>query len=219
MPSMPFLPLFPYQIDWSADRSRFKIYLKSRQIGISFAEIQDIVEYQLTHKTPWYYLSISEDRAAEAIEYAEKFCRSLGVAVTRERGEMDFEGISYKHCTVTFPAGNRLIGLPANPRTARGASGNLTLDEFAWHHQATEIWTAVTAYQVWGYEIHVVSTANGQQGEYYRIWTNGGELHPDEIEAALRDGRQPIDDAWSRHLTDIFQAKDVGHPVDLDLCR
>ena len=213
-------PLFPYQIRWMMDTSRLKIYCKSRQIGITFIETLDIVQRCLSQKQKFYYLSVSEDRAAEAIEYAAMHCLAIGALGAKvTTGWVELEQVRFKHCTITFPNGSKIIGLPANARTARGASGNLVLDEFGHHIDAAAIWKAAHAIALWGYHIHVISTPNGQQGEYWSIWTDGGRVDCDAIEEGLRVGHDVVGDRWSRHWTDIHMAKRDGHPVDLDEAR
>jgi len=209
------LPLFVYQLAWLADLARLKIYDKARQIGITFVETLDLVQRCLAARQRWYYLSISEERAAEAIEYAAMHCKALGAAARVESGWLEIDGIRFARTTITFPNGSKIIGLPANARTARGASGNLVLDEFAHHIDAAEIWKAAHAIATWGYHIHVISTPNGQQGDYYRIWTHDRQHDPEDIAEAIEQGRDICQDGWSRHLTTIQQASADGHPVDL----
>jgi len=208
-----------YQARWIGDLSKFKIYDKTRQAGITFAETLDIVMRLSAAPTSWYYLSVSESRVQEAIEYANLHCLALGVAVERVEGWLKFEEIKFKHLTLEFPNGSRLIGLPANPRTARGVSGPLTLDEFAHHQQADAIWKAAQPIITWGYPLRVISTPDGKTGKFYDIWTHNQKYDADFIESELRSGNQPIADMWSRHFTDIYQAAEDGHPVNIDECK
>ena len=41
------------------------------------------------------------------------------------------------------PTCGRIIGLPADPQTARGFTGDVLLDEFAMHAFDREIWAAM----------------------------------------------------------------------------
>lgn len=215
----PVLPLFAYQQRWSDDACRVKICDKSRQIGISFVETLDIVRYLRAKKDRWYYLSISEDRSVEAIEYAIMHCLAMGEAAKLDDSMVSFEGVEYRRLRIKFPNGSQLIGLPANERTARGCSGNVTLDEFAHHIHAEQIWTAVFPVTTWGYRLHVISTPNGKQGKFYDLWTGNGKCDPEDIADGLAVGRDIVGDRWSRHLTTIAQAKEDGHPIDIEEAR
>lgn len=221
-PTPPIVQLIQAQIDWIEDHSLFKIYDKARQIGITWAEVLDIV-MQLAGcpGTPWFYLTLNEQRAAEAIGYAVAHCLAQGVHLTAKNLDVGFfEKTKYRQLTLTLPNGSKLVGLPANPTTARGVHGNVTLDEFGHQIHARKIFTAIApAATTWGYHLRIISTPNGRQGEYHSIWTANGKMEPEAIELELRAGRQPIADDWSRHLCDIFTAKTQGHPVDIERCR
>ncbi|MHC1760407.1 MAG: terminase family protein [Negativicutes bacterium] len=64
-----------------------------------------------------------------------------------------------------------MIGLPANPDTARGFSGNVVLDEFAFHRDSRKIWTALYPTITRGYKIRIISTPNGKSGKFYELWS------------------------------------------------
>lgn len=215
----PVLRAMSYQQAWMDDMTQFKVMTKSRQIGITFVETLSIVMRLLSVPQKWYYLSASEARSAEAMSYAAAHCLVLTAVMPDVKEEwLDLQGIRYKRLTITLPNGSQLIGLPANARTARGCSGNLTLDEFAWHIDAALIWQAVAAFSTWGYHIHIISTPNGQQGEFYRIWTSNEKWAVEDVEEQVRLCRQ-LGDEWSRHLVNVYDAKLAGHPVDIDKAR
>lgn len=229
---LPVLQFFPYQLRWIDDHERLKIVVKCRQTGLTFIETWDIISFLLCNPgQKWFYLSISEDRAASAIEYAQNHCDAIGIAFRHRDEQAEFADedgslFSYRQLSIAFPNGSQLVGLPANPRTARGCSGNVTLDEFAHHHDADRIWTAVSPIITWGYRLHVISTPNGMQGRFYRIWTSNERAHPDAIEAAIKGAGSKderlhvlkqlgIHDRWSRHFLDVYQAHAQGHPIDI----
>lgn len=208
------LSIFDYQNAWSDDFSQFKIIDKTRQAGITFIETLSIIQRLLRRRDRWYYLSVSEARSAEALQYAVAHCMVMGLALSHNALVSSFfEDTKFQQLTLTLPNGSKLIGLPANPRTARGIVGNLTLDEYAHHLNAKEIWKGVAPAATWGYSIHVISTPNGRQGDYYDIWTHNGEHEPERIEAELKAGRDPCSDNWSRHFVDVYRAIADGHPI------
>ena len=53
---------------------------------------------------------------------------------------VDEDGIKITQTIVTLPNGKRMIGRPSNPRTARGFSMCVRLDEFSMHLKQKEIW-------------------------------------------------------------------------------
>lgn len=210
--------LFGYQQDWINDRSIAKVFCKSRQTGITFAETLDIVQTLATHPNQyWYYLSLNEDRSKQAIEYAQKHCLVMGAAV-RSRTQF-FKDTSLLRRSIYFPNKSQLHGLPCNATTARGVTGSVTLDEFAHIKDAAAVWTALAPATTWGYPIRILTTPNGKQGQYYKIWTDNERKTVEEIEAALKDGGRIKGDVWSRHWCDVYKANAQGHPANIDHLR
>jgi len=200
------LELYGYQKKWVQDPSRFKLYEKSRQIGISFAAALELVLDCLEHKTTWVVLSRGERQSEEFMEHVKAHAGALKAAL--DLGDTPFwcenEKIEVKQLRVTFPNGSRIIGLPANPDTARGFSGNLVLDEFAFHKDARKIWKACfPIVSRAGRKLRVISTHNGKDSFFY------------ELASGSASGETP----WSKHRTDIYQAVADGCPQDIEELR
>ena len=58
-------------------------------------------------------------------------------------GTAFFNDTSLRQLEITLPNGVRIIGLPANPLTARGHTGDVFLDEFAMHAADDAIWASL----------------------------------------------------------------------------
>jgi phage FluMu gp28-like protein len=147
-----------------------------------------------------------------------------------------FEGADVKQLEVRFPNGSVIYGLPANPDTARGYTGNVTLDEFAFHADADKIYSALFPTITRGYALEVISTPNGTQGKFYELAKAAGLA-----EAGLDNGRKaeienrkssaggrvsaldfrvsPRRPTWSAHECDIYEAVRQGLKADLVLLR
>jgi len=190
------IQLLPYQQRWIDDKSRFKIANKARQIGYSFGSTYEVVEDCLLHRAKWFYLSTGERQAKEALETAATHARAFRAAVRLVAEDFHWEGERFSALMLEFPNGSKLTGLPANPRTARGSSGHLVLDEFAHHQDPRGIWRAIAPVITRGFRVLVLSTPNGRQGKFYELWAHGG---PD----------------WSRHQVDIYEAVRAGLKVDI----
>jgi phage FluMu gp28-like protein len=57
------IPLCPYQQDWIADRSRFKLAVKARRIGFTFASTLEIALDLVSRRTRWLIISRTQDAA------------------------------------------------------------------------------------------------------------------------------------------------------------
>ena len=195
----PAIPLYPYQQRWLADRSRMKFYLKSRQIGISFGgvSLEPVLEGIEVPNDKWVLLSAGDRQSGELIEQVQM--HSQAVNAGGEYFESDFRGNdgTYKQREVRLPNGTRIIGLPANPDTARGYPSHVCLDEFASHKNSKEIWAAIFPSISRGKKIRVVGTPKGKNNMFYRLATD-------------RSGM------WSKHRTDIYQAVAEGCPQNID---
>src|SRR5690606_12070462 len=137
----PFDLLLPYQQAWVNDPARFKIWLKSRQIGGSLAAAFEIVADALETGGDWVILSAGERQALEFMAKVHQAASVFCDAISFETGKEFRPETKASQCR--FPNGARLIALPANASTARGYSANLVLDEFSFHEKPEEIWRAV----------------------------------------------------------------------------
>jgi phage FluMu gp28-like protein len=215
--SAPVIQYYPYQRDWLADDSRFKIGMFARQTGKTFTTcgeiVDDCVQAEIAgKKTRWVILSRGERQAKEAMDEAiipmvKAFWavyRTLlkGEAPTIEESEFrvtreDGTDAVYKQLDVIFPNGSKITALPANPDTARGYSANVLLDEFAFHKDSRKIWTALfPVISKNGLKLRVVSTPNGKGNKFYELMTGK-------------------DDGWSRYTVTIHQAVAMGCPRDI----
>ena len=234
----PVLNLLPYQRRWVEDDSTLKIAVKARQIGYSFAATLRAVFKCLERKTTWIFLSKGERQSRLLMEKVQDHIRSCGI-VAQRRGIDFFEGTSLKQLEVRFPNGSVIYGLPANPDTARGYSGHVTLDEFAFHADAAKIYAALFPTITRGYGLEVISTPNGTQGKFYELARAAGlteqvsgvrcqvpgdpRLRGDDSHSRGSgnppDTRHPAPGTWSPHYCDIYDAVRDGLQIDINLLR
>lgn len=193
------VPLYQYQKDWIADDSRFKIALKGRQTGFSFGVALEVVLDAVDHKTLWVLLSCGERQSKELMEKVQMHARAIGYVCEVTNSEFIIADNKYKMLELVLPNGSKIIALPANPDTARGFSGNVVLDEFAFHRDSRKIWTALYPTITRGYKIRVISTPNGKSGKYYDLWSG--------------------DNRWSKHKVNIYRAVADGLPVSIEELR
>ena len=218
----PVLNLLPYQRRWVEDDSLLKIAVKARQIGYSFAATLRAVFKCLERKTTWIFLSKGERQSRLLMEKVQDHVRTCGIVAQTQESNF-FEGTSLKQLEVRFPNGSVIYGLPANPDTARGYSGYVTLDEFAFHADAAKIYAALFPTITRGYGLEVISTPNGTQGKFYELAKVAGLVDeglaardsssalsfPRKRESTL-DPRLRGDDSHSRASGDL---PDTRHPA------
>ena len=168
----PPVSLLPYQEDMVRSGKRFHWNCWSRQSGKSFTSaLRRIVRGMKRHRTQ-VFLSASERQSQELMHKAKAHCRALNVAFTY-RENYAFGPLQIKQLEIVLPHGVRIIGLPANPHTARGYSGDVLLDEFAMHQHDREIWSAMFPTLLRGDgELDVSSTPRGCNNVFFELAQN-----------------------------------------------
>jgi len=149
------------------------------------------------HKTLWVCLSRGERQSKELISQARIHAKAIGVAVKELESTFRGEEAEYKMLEIRFPNGSRMLGLPANPDTARGWSGNILLDEFALHKDSRAIWRALFPTITRGYKIRIVSTPFGKKNKFYELCTEDNDYskHIVPITKAIEEGLVLKDEA------------------------
>ena len=160
----------------------------SRQIGKSYTYAAWAVDRLLRNPGRLVtVLSNSRENGAEFVAKAREVCEKLGQAVEIESNEAELDGegalpedVKYENMrfevrvTVEGKVG-RIKVLAANPRTARGFSGDLILDEFAFHEDSAAIWEAaepiVSSHP--DFLCRILSTGNGRRNMFYRLISEG----------------------------------------------
>jgi len=241
--------LRPYQIRWTNDQARFAIAVKSAQIGFSTATAAWAVRrcLRMPRRTV-VFLSRSERQSRELAEKAKQWLEGYHGVAAQYLPDRAFEGTSALQHEIRFPNGSRIIVLAANPDTARGYTGDVVLDEFAFHQDSQSIFTAVYRQVSLGYSMRVLSTPNGPQGKFYELAKSlnfdlgarpasqpvriGSDFGFSILDFGLKkqDGgassssliqnpKSKIQNPWSGHWVDIHLAVEEGCPLEVELVR
>jgi phage FluMu gp28-like protein len=194
---------FPYQIEWLLDLSDFSLILKSRQIGASHTLAAKAVLLALLGETTTV-ISVGQREADEVVNKAERHAYVLAGLGSHWARPGSKEGYR-KASELRFESSGRVIALPSTSG-GRGFTGNVLLDEFAYHGKsAEEVWDAAAAVTMHGGRLCVVSTPNGIGNLFYDLWSDprkhaGYMLHETTIHDALDDGLAPGKDERKRLL-------------------
>ncbi len=201
----PVIELYPYQRNWILDESRFKEGRWARQTGKSFCCAAGIViNSREVDKNKWICVSSGERQVKEFMEKIE-----LHAKITEKTLNWHEESYGYQHpdghreeykiTECHLRNGAKIIGVPANPDTARGYSANVYLDEFSVHKDSRSMWAAVfPIVSRGGYKLWITYTPKGKQNKAYEISNN------------------PM---FSHHVLDIYQAVEQGCPHDIEQLR
>lgn len=178
----PIIQFREYQLPVFLDNETGVLVLHwSRQIGKSFTLAAWAVDRLLTR--PGRLVTVLSNSKDNGAEFALKCCEILnllGVAKEAVGLSMSDDTVEYKdmHHEVKVKVKGktgRIKVLAANPRTARGFSGDLILDEFAFHEDSNAIWEAAEPILSSNPDFlcRVASTGNGTSNMFYRMATEG----------------------------------------------
>lgn len=191
----------------------------SRQIGKSFTLASWSVDRLLTRPGRLVtVLSNSKDNGQEFALKCAEVCRSIDKAkqkVIQKYGLKDlstslsYEDMRFEITVKVKGKVGRIKVLAANPRTARGFSGDLILDEFAFHEDSAAIWDAAEPILSSNPDFlcRVASTGNGTGNMFYRMATEG----------QFKVSRVRRSDAWKMGVK-IYDAK-TRKPITPDEAR
>ncbi len=211
----PAVKLLIYQKEYLADHSRFVLWHAARGTRKTFTStlyaVDDVMRVEsLGKRTRWIIASAGERQSLVAMAFAKQHAKAFSLAISVETEELERRDefgervldpngypVTYKVHTITFPNGSEIIAVPANPDTLRGYTGNLLLDEFAFHGDSRAIWGAVFPIIRSEYKLRIVSTGNGKGNKFYELATI-------------------TDPVWSIRRTTIVDAVNAGLPFNID---
>lgn len=188
---------YPFQLRWMLEDAKRAASVKARQIGWSHTTAGNGTLWGAFHGELTTIVSKGEQESIEVLEKARRHAQVL-------------EGLGSRFAAVTkssaseiqFVSGGRVLALPSSG--GRGYTGNLILDEFAYHQHQKATWdAAVPAMRLGDFRLRVISTPNGVGDEYSNLI------------AAIRSGKLR---GYALHEVTIEDAMADGFPVDLNEC-
>lgn len=188
---------YPFQLKWLLEPSRRACCVKARQIGWSHTTAANGVIWGAMHGELTTVVSVGQKESDEVLDKVKKHARVLAALGS----EMAIPTTS-NATEVHFASGGRIIALPSSG--ARGYTGNVILDEFAYHMHPGAVWDAtVPAAGLGGFRVRAMSTPNGV----------GNDFH-----ALIESVRAKKVKGWKAHEVSIHDAMRDGFPVDLENC-
>ncbi len=221
--------LLPYQARWVRDKSGLKVIEKSRRIGLSWAEAYDAVMHAAADKGSVYYQSYNKDMTRGFIDDCADWARVLnaGASVVGEEiiRDLDRDVLAYR---VTLASGREIVSMTSAPRAFRskGRPGDVgIIDEAAFVDDLDEVLKAALAFRVWGGQVHILSTHNGEASPFaalvrdIREGVQPGSLHTVPLKQALDEGLykricEVTGQEWSPSASAEWEAKlraEYGH--------
>ncbi len=186
---------YPFQREWLFEQSKFALCNKSRRTGLSFTSAAITLLWGAFHGEDTTIISRGEKESYEVLLLAKahaKVLTGLGSHMAELKAANKGE--------IKFASGGRIIALASTG--GRGYTGNVFIDEFAYHQDAKGTWDgAAVAMTLGDARLRVSSTPNGVN-----------EFH-DVYQQARKPGT-----IWALHELPMALARAQGYPFDMAVC-
>lgn len=206
--------LMPYQQRWVRDESLVKVIEKSRRIGLSYAEAADDVLYAASAAgANVYYISYNKEMTQGFIQDCAAWAKAYQSAASQiEESVIEAGDKKILTYAINFDSGHMIQAFTSNPRNLRskGRPGErLVIDEAAFVDDIEELLKAAMAMTIWGGQIRIISTHNGEDNPFNTLVNDiragrfDYSLHRVGLDDALKDGLyrricRVTGQAWSR---------------------
>lgn len=192
--------MYPFQRGWLFETERFALACKSRQIGWSYVTAAWIVIRAVYFGETTTIVSDKEDSAKKTLAVVKahaRILRRLGSTMARTRKNTSKE--------LTFVGGGAAIAFSS--KGSRSFSGNLVLDEFAYHQNPDLVWDASAPVLTTGRKMmRLISTPNGASNAFHervedaRDPKSGWAYYHVPMAVAIADGYE-VDPAAMRKIS------------------
>ena len=215
---------YPFQRNWLWDPRKLAALNKCRQIGGSHTYAGWGVLRGAMYGDDSVYVSRAEQEAKDLKDIAAKHARAL-----HSMGSQ-WARVVRETTTSLHLASGAEIRSTTSTAAGRGFSGNVLLDEFAYHQDPDAVWDAALAATQHGYLCRICSTPNGVGNVWWDLIENicvaesadsnperGWKSYLTTIHDAIADGmRIELADAWdtARHDKRIFAQLYMGSFLD-----
>ena len=163
--------LCDFQSHWLADRHPVVVAEKSRQIGFTLTTAAGAVldAAQSAGRDCWY-VGYNQTMASEFIRdcayWSDMFdVPGLGGQIYID-ARRDRSVFIYK---INFASGKSITALSSKPENLRAKHGNVIIDEAAFHPDLPGLLKAATALTMWGGQIRIISTHNGDMNPFAQL--------------------------------------------------
>lgn len=189
--------LYPYQKAYIADKSKFSIFVASRQIGKTFGAAFKAAVGAISGEN--YIIMSTSMRRARGIMRVVKRAIEVSEIIVGEKIKLEIDNKD----EIVIAGGGSILSVASNPATAVGESGHLIIDEASRFKNSAQIMDAVTPFITRGkLTLSLISTPLGKQGMFWNAY-----------QKAL-NGQN-----WKLFKLDVYEAIKQGCPIDIDLLR
>lgn len=217
IPPAPKAFFLPFQGRWIADRSRLKLFEKSRQIGISYCTAYAAAERTAAQDAMFDQWVSSRDET-QALLFNED-CKKWSDVLHRAAQDLGEVVISAeKKITahvLQYANGRRIHSMSSNPDAQAGKRGSRILDEFALHPDPRKLWTIAYPGLTWGGCMEVISTHRGSHNFFNQLIREVREHgNPKKISLHRATLQDALDQGFLFKLQQVLPPDDERQAMD-----
>ncbi len=199
---------YPYQDEFFADDSSSRLILKARQTGISLSCAIEALYYALHGRERILFISKTLEDAKELLGYVQDVYQLLDDPAQ----ELVRENLT----EMEFANGSRIRSLPATKGAGRGFTATrVYLDEYAFAEYAAQIYRAVRPTLSRGGQLTILSTPDGQDNEFFKLWQGLIEGHWSKHKIHWSECPE-YDEGWFNRERPNYTARDWASEYECD---
>ena len=166
--------LLSYQRRWVGDKSRVRVWEKSRRIGASWCEafmsVMEAAKSREAGGQDTFYLSYNKEMTQTFIRDCAYWAKAFNLlADEADEVVLRDEDRDITVYRIRFASGFNIWGLPSEPRSLRSKQGRVIIDEAAFVDDLPELMKAAFALMMWGGSVSILSTHNGEENPFNEL--------------------------------------------------
>lgn len=179
----------PYQLRWIHSRAKLNVCLKARQVGMTFTQAFLDVKSCMMNEFDCNYVCQSLESGKEYLRDCAQWARVLNYGIGSDLVNSDSE------MKLQFKNGRKIQIRTSKPRSLRGLTGRIVLDEFGFLDEQEETFATAEACASWKGDIRILSTPSSKRTFFYKLAERmRKDPNPNEffmevsLEDAIKDG-------------------------------
>jgi len=177
--------LMKHQAEWVKQIHEYPLNIaeKGRRTGITFATALDDAITASSRRSAGgdnvYYIGDTKEKGLEYIGYAAHMAKVMSSAMAEgwqgievflfEDQQPDGSTKNITSYRIRYASGFQQVALSSRPASIRGLQGKVNIDEAAFHTNVQAVIDATLALIIWGGDIRIISTHNGQKNPFNQL--------------------------------------------------
>jgi phage FluMu gp28-like protein len=189
--------LMPYQARYLTDTSPMILVEKSRRVGVTWSCALKSIVRRISRDTriDHVFSSKDEDTGKEWLGYCKFFAEQINFLFGQDQFIPTKQWTSERGI---YPNGSRAIVISSSPKAFRSHGGDVTIDEFDFHENQRDIYTAAEPCLTW------------HPDAYLEIVSSKSKIPGSQFKLFCREAKGANETGWSLHRVTLEDAVEQG---------